>query len=113
MSKGRQTSEPKIWFRFERLSVTQASELKSLVPTVDVRPRFDGHGLGGSISISQDTDCNWIPGFVRDAGLQRDTYGVFVSVVTDNDTGIIRVPQFSVELAARLGCHIDVSYTVI
>jgi len=113
MSKGNKTSEPTIWFRFQRLSVTQASELKSLVATVDVRPRFDGHDFAASIAITPDTDCNWIPGFVRDAGLQRDTYGVFVSVVTDNDTGIIRVPQFSVELAARLGCHIDVSYTVI
>jgi hypothetical protein len=104
----------RVGFRLFRLSKAQVGEITKLYPKAEVRP---ARGSSGGYVVSwwlQETETyDWLIDFLADAKLGHEDYGLFVSLRTDSDSDIIRVPQFALELSRRVGGVIDFSYTYI
>jgi len=63
--------------------------------------------------IEEGVDYGWIGRFAERSGLRDDTYGVLVSLVTEEDRGRVRAPKFLIDLSRQVGGVIDFSFTVI
>jgi hypothetical protein len=103
----------RVGFRFFRLTKLQADEVIQLYPGAKIRPtRKEEEHYVVSLWLQENERYEDLVKFVAEAGLQEEEYGLFVSVRTDFDTGIVRAPQFALRLSRRVGGVVDFSYTV-
>lgn len=104
----------RVGFRFFRLSKDQADEVAKLYPKVSIRPsRVSAEHYVVSWWLQETETYDWLMDFLAEAKLGYEDYGLFVSLRTDSDSDIIRVPQFALELSRRVGGVVDFSYTII
>lgn len=104
----------RVGFRFFRLQKSQADEIAKLYPKVNIRPaRGSSEHYVVSWWLQETETYDWLMDFLAEANLGYEDYGLFVSLRTDSDTDIIRVPQFALDLSRRVGGVIDFSYTYI
>jgi hypothetical protein len=103
----------KVFFRFLRLSQSQADDLGERLRELRVAPRFDKDGLAGWIPLTPETSPQPVLNAVRSVGAAPDSYGLFVSFIEERDSGMVRLPAWIADFAAALRCPIDVSYTIV
>jgi hypothetical protein len=104
----------RVAFRFFRLTKAQVDEVARLYPMADVRrARIEADKYVVSWWLQDTETYEELAGFINGALLCEEDYGLFVSLRTDYDTDIIRVPQFALNLSRRVGGVIDFSYTVV
>lgn len=104
----------KHYFRFLRLNGEQAKDLVRLCPDATIRSRAGEAGvLVGSFRLVEGEPYGWITDLVARHRIDEEDYGIFVSLVTEMDTDIIRVPRFVAELYRRTGGVLDFSYTYV
>jgi hypothetical protein len=90
------------------------NEIVKLYPRADVRPaRGSSEHYVVSWWLQEIEDYDWLTNFLAEADLRDEDYGLFVSVRTGFDTGIVRIPHFALTLSRRVGGVIDFSYTCI
>ena len=51
--------------------------------------------------------------FLRDNKPKKTTYGIWVSMVTDNDTGGVYVPSYVARLYEKTGGTLNLSFTSV
>ena len=101
-------------FRFTRLTRSQAEELASLGTGVEIKPKKDKPDeYVGVIPLEEGGEYGWIVDFVERHRPGEEDYGLFVSLVTEIDTDIIRAPRFALDLSRRAGGVVDFSYTYV
>jgi len=101
-------------FRFTRLARSQAEELASLGSGVRIQPKKDKPDeYVGWIDLEEGGEYGWILDFVERHRPGEEDYGLFVSLVTEIDTDIIRAPRFAMDLSRRAGGVVDFSYTYV
>jgi hypothetical protein len=104
----------RVGFRFFRLTKVQADKISTLYQGANVRPaRDDADKYVVSLWLQDTGRYDELAGFIGEANLCEEDYGIFVSLRTDDDTDIIRIPQFALNLSRRVGGVIDFSYTIV
>jgi hypothetical protein len=101
-------------FRFFRLNKAQMNQIVKFCAKADVRPaRGSSEHYVVSWWLQETEEYGWLTNFLAEANLCDEDYGLFVSLRTGSDTGIVRIPQFALALSRRVGGVIDFSYTCI
>lgn len=102
------------------MSEDQLAELRKVMRDVEsledftIRPQYGAPDKSAvSWEIREGEDYGWIKGFVKQNGIEERNYGVFVSLVTEEYKGTVRVPKFVVELSREVGGVMDFSFTVV
>ncbi len=104
----------RVGFRFFRLSRDQVDKVAKIYPKASIRPsRVGSEHYVVSWWLEEIETYDWLMDFLTEAKLGYEDYGLWVSLRTDSDSDIIRVPQFALELSRRVGGVIDFSYTII
>jgi hypothetical protein len=103
----------KVFFRFLRLSQSQADELGGRLGELRVAPRVDKNGLAGWIPLTASVSPQPVLDAVRSVGAAPDSYGIFVSFIEEHESGMVRLPTWIADFAAAVHCPIDVSYTIV
>jgi hypothetical protein len=102
------------WFRFLFLNDAQVAALKEHAPDAGARAnRTRPDRLCGSFQLEAGQSYDWLPGLIRQWGVNEDEYGVFVSLVTEHDSEIVDVPPYVLDLHKRIGGQIWFSFTVV
>jgi len=63
--------------------------------------------------LEEGADYHWIKNFVQMNDIDEDTYGVLISLVTEEESGKIRAPRFVIDLRREVGGVIDFSFTCV
>lgn len=107
-------------FRFMHLRDEALRDLRTIEKDEDgvrelvIHPQFGApEKYAVTWDLREGMDYVWIKSFVEQHGLEDDTYGVFVSLVTDRGGGRIRAPKFVIDLSRAVGGVIDFSFTVV
>jgi hypothetical protein len=104
----------RVGFRFFRITKAQVDEISKLYPRANVKPARNDVDKYVVFWWLQETErYEELADFIGKANLHEEDYGLFVSLRTDYDSGVIRVPQFALNLSRRVGGVIDFSYTVV
>jgi hypothetical protein len=101
------------FFRFQRLSASQAEALAEHLGDLKVAARADKDGLAGWIPLLAETSPAPVVAALRSVHVPADSYGVLVSCVGEGETDTIRLPTWVVDFAATVRCPIDVAYTIV
>lgn len=108
------TKRERVGFRFLRLTKAQADEVSKLYPGADVKPARNDVDRYVVFWWLQDTGrYEELADFIGRVDLREEDYGLFVSLRTDYDSDIIRIPQFALSFSRSVGGAIDFSYTVV
>lgn len=101
-------------FRFVGLTREQAERFASLHPDarINARRKHPGEYVGW-IDLAAGVQYDWVETFIKDLRPAAEDYGLFVSLTTEIDTDMIRVPDFALDLSRRAGGVIDFSYTYV
>jgi hypothetical protein len=101
-------------FRFVRLTREQAERFASLHPDarINAKRKHEGEYVGW-VDLEAGGRYDWVEAFAKDLRPPEEDYGLFVSLTTEVDTDIIRVPGFALDLSRRAGGAIDFSYTYV
>jgi hypothetical protein len=102
-------------FRFVRLNREQAEKFASLHPDarINAKRKHEGEYVGWVDLEAGGGRYDWVESFAKELHPAADDYGLFVSLTTEIDTDIIRVPDFALDLSRRAGGVIDFSYTYV
>ncbi len=104
----------KVMFRFVRLTREQAKKFASLHPDARINAHHKHEGqYVGWVDLEAEGPYDWVETFAKDLRPAAEDYGLFVSLTTEIDTDIIRVPDFALDLSRRAGGVIDFSYTYV
>ena len=100
-------------FRFLRLDLGQAERIASQFPGSKVRGIPDTPDFSIAVSVSEETNLDWIEDFVHDEGLAEEQYDFFISTLTDTDSRIVSMPTNMVNLLRKIGGSVEFSFTVV
>lgn len=102
-------------FRFFGLNSSQAKEFEGLAGDIKVR-RHKGvveNTFVVSMFLEESSNYQWVITFLEKNKFAREDYGFFVSLRTDEDSAIMRMPTHAADLFRLVGGVIDFSFTSI
>jgi hypothetical protein len=76
--------------------------------------RVADHGTEGmvvAIEIDEEFPVSEIASLVRELGLSNESYGVYISLVTESDHDGLTVPESALRVVREVGGQLDFSFT--
>ncbi|MBA3424478.1 MAG: hypothetical protein H0U04_08010 [Rubrobacter sp.] len=116
--ESRRISEKQV-FRFMHLTDDVLADLLEAVKGKEgleaprVNPQYGAPEKYAVWDLEEGADYRWIKDFVQMNGIDEDTYGVLISLVTEEESGKIRAPRFVIDLSREVGGVIDFSFTCV
>ena len=100
-------------FRIVGLPSELLSEFKKCVDESDLEmARYeDTDSFVVCVTIKKDSDYQNLYDFIVNNKIPEDSYGIYVSLVTESDHDGVRVPDYASALVKKLGGKIDFSCT--
>jgi hypothetical protein len=80
---------------------------------VSERTGQGGHGAVVAIAIDDDFPVAAVASLVEELGLPGDSYGVYISLVTESDQDGLTVPESALRVIREVGGRLDFSFTCI
>ena len=108
-------TELKCNFRLLRLTSEHLARLRELGDGAPMRERqAEDETWVAVIPLQPDRSYQWIGKFLEEHDLGERAHGFFLSVVSETDSEIVRVPDYVVDLIRELdGVVVDFSFTYI
>jgi hypothetical protein len=103
----------RVIFRFLALTPKQAKDLKAAFPSCELGRHFKTGRLVGCIALNSRSKIDPVVSFKTAHEVKAKDCDVFVSLLTDNDTGIINVPDVVNRLIREIDCRIVFSFTSV
>lgn len=103
-----------IGFGLRGLTSDLVSELFSLGDQLRVQPdRNRPEEYNVSFWLKADKDYAWLVKFLEDHAIEPDDFGFTVSIVTEENSGVVRLPRWAAPLIRKTKGAIRFSYTFI
>lgn len=106
----------RILFRFVNLTNDKLEILKQLLPDHEFeigKNRNTKKGLVALFELKQNQKYDEIIRFIHQFEIPSSDYGLWISLVTDNDNGGVHVPPYAIELFRKTGGDLDFSFVVV
>lgn len=106
-----------IHFRVVGLPSDHVARVRETVPDRAVRvadrrrPGMQGEVV--VIEIDEDFPVCAVASLVQELGLSNDSYGVYISLVTESDHDGLRVPESALRVIREVGGQLDFSFTCV
>jgi hypothetical protein len=105
-----------IYFRLVGLSGEHLDRLREVLVDQTVRVR-KGPGVQGAEVIAIEIDETFplarVASLVQELGLSNESYGVYISLVTESDQDGLTVPESAMRVIREVGGQLDFSFTCI
>ena len=80
---------------------------------LSARKRQGGQGEVVAIEIDEDFPVAAVASLVQELGLSNDSYGVYISLVTEADQDGFTVPESALRVIREVGGQLDFSFTSV
>jgi len=97
-------------FRFTSLSNAKVSEFKALLPSVNFTSRTRGADLVVSFDLTENFDMESLCKFIKQSGIARDTYTVWISIVASGDQGGVALPGYILNVIRETSSGVAFSF---
>ncbi len=107
----------RLLFRIVDLPISLLDIIKELLPDHDVKTNLDmkhstynnpGHAIV-RFELLPDYDYSELHGFIHNNELAENSYGIWVSLVTEWDNGGVHLPDYALKFYKLVGGNIDFS----
>lgn len=109
--------ETRIYFRAVGLSGEHLARVREVLAAssarVSERNRGGVQGAVVAIEIDEGFPVAAVASLVEELGLSSDSYGVYISLVTESDQDGLTVPESALRVIRGVGGQLDVSFTCI
>ncbi len=105
----------RIAFRFVGFPKKAVPLLKKALPGVELKmgKQKKTQKLVISFQLNKNLKHKKLRAFLRQNKISPNTYGLWVSLVTERDSDGVRVPAFAAELFRKVGGKLDFSFTSV
>lgn len=101
--------EERFYFRLIGLTEDQKEKLKKYVKSFKEGKHWKTGEIVLSFPLEITKDYGFLENFLHEAGLSDEKFGIYISLITDNDNDGISVPDYILKIYKRVGGRIDFS----
>lgn len=105
----------RIFFRIVGLEEKLLQDYREYLGISDVKTKRykDTDTFVVSFQMNRNCDFGKLIDFVQTNKIKESSYGIYVSLVTENDHDGVSLPRYALELHKKIGGHIDFSFTCV